>query len=69
MMHSENERRVSFWETGAKAAVYRLFDFGSQLFDICFRMTKVEPMVLNKRVLAYAKASSNIVIKSDSERR
>lgn len=53
-------------EPGRKAAVYRLFDFGYELFELCFRMTQDELKAVNDRILGYAKAASRIVITSDS---
>jgi len=49
-----------------KATVYRLFDFGYELFELCFRMPKDEMCDLNNGVLACAKASSKITITSEN---
>ncbi|WP_061136686.1 aminopeptidase [Caballeronia fortuita] len=49
-----------------RTTVYRLFDFGYELFELCFRMSKDELQNLNTRVLACAKACSKITITSDT---
>jgi hypothetical protein len=48
------------------AAVYRLFDFGYELFELCFRRSKNDLCDLNNGVLACAKASSTITITSET---
>lgn len=49
-----------------KAAVYRLFDFGYELFDLCFRIGKQELAALNGRIVAQAKAASLITVTSST---
>jgi hypothetical protein len=50
----------------SRASVYRIFDFGYELFELCFGMSKDGLRDLNTCVLACAKASSQIAITSDT---